>query len=343
MATIRGTARTETINGTTSSDTIYTGGGDDTVYGNGGNDHVIAYTGNVTVVMGGRYISQYTIVETGTGNDTIQLSTSVLNIVNSGEGNDTIYGTNSTEERITTGGGDDLVILGGGGKDTVSTGSGADTVNASGIYTSLDIDTSIGNDVVMLGNVIQTALVNVGDGDDVILLDQYPFGYNKIAGGAGFDIIAATQNNATLNIASISGIEMITSQGRAAFDITLDGGKYGDPAPSAGSVNVFDFSATQLVGVRSITGSSLNEAILMNGAYNGDNPALASNDRIASGGGDDLVHAGYGHDIIDAGTGNDTVYGGGGSDLFFTQAASASASTLTVMDFNGQFDVACPR
>jgi len=193
MATISGTAASETLNGTSGADTIRGYGGNDLINGNGGNDIIYGGAGNDTlnggtgndVLYGGRDNDTF-LFQTGGGQDTINgfAAGDVVKITGySGaalaqSGSNVIVALSSTD-RITFTNANILTVgaalqftsgSGGGGTGAITGTAGADVLTGTA-----------GNDVIKgLG------------GDDQLIGGA---GNDQLYGGAGDDWIRASAND----------------------------------------------------------------------------------------------------------------------------------------------------
>ncbi|BAZ50193.1 hemolysin-type calcium-binding protein [Nostoc sp. NIES-4103] len=225
-------------------------------------------------------------LETGSGNDTINVTY---------VGNAIIYG-NGGNDSITTGNGNDY-LYGGSGNDTLNAGAGNDTLGNS-IYGEA------GNDVL-----------NAGDGNDTIYASDGSLGVEQIDGGQGFDYLSLDNSAATSNLSvtytnstngtvsngttfkNIESLRLITGSGNDTINVTV-----------AGNAIIYGNG-----GNDSITTGNGNDN-LSGGAGNDTLNAGADNDALYGGAGNDSLNAGAGNDFLDGGDGNDVINGGNGDD-----------------------------
>lgn len=169
---------------------------------------------------------------------------------------------------------DNWMIIGKGGSDTLTGNAGNDTIIGG-----------LGNDIL-----------DGGPGDDVFI-DGLKDGVDNITGGAGFDRIIASADNAKIGLTAFGGIEEISANGHANVTIV-------------GSVNadVFDFSGVTLTNIVSINSGGGNDSVTGTALADTINGG-SGNDVLRGGGGDDVFLAGYqsGFDTYDGGTGTNVV------------------------------------
>ena len=184
-------------------------------------------------------------------------------------GND-ILQANSSENWVVDGlaGNDTITTL--GGKDVVTGGAGNDSIST-------------------------------GDGDDVIRFSGTGEGFDSVNGGDGNDRIEAGAKGTKIGLTSVTGIEVITSNGLASVSIV-----------GSTAANNLDFTAVTLSGIASING----------------------------GGGNDSIFGSAGADTIVGAVGADTLRGNGGADRFDYNVANDSKSSArdTILDFEDGID-----
>ncbi|WP_395678584.1 beta strand repeat-containing protein, partial [Inquilinus sp.] len=354
MATIFGTAASETIAGSSSSDTIY--GGPTTSPNGTGNDTVNAGNGS-DIVFGG---DGSDVLNGESNNDTLI----------GGAGNDTLNGGSSTDTA-------DYSQDGGTGAVTVNLATGTATDSFGNTDTLISIENIIGTS---LGDVFVS---NVTDDVD-----------NSFAGGAGVDSLsyAASTNSLTINLATgtatgnnigtddLSSIENITTgSGNDSFtasvasgvDNVFNGGTGTDSIIYsaatnalavdlvAGTVAAMGVGTDTLIAIENVTTGSGNDSFLanvtngINNSLNGGSgndtidysaatnaltinlstgsatgtgigtDTLTSFETVKTGSGNDVLTAasggstliaGAGTDQVTGGIGNDTLVGGAGND-----------------------------
>jgi Ca2+-binding RTX toxin-like protein len=194
-------------------------------------------------------------------------------------------------------------ITGTSGPDTLTGTINADTISGlAGNDTLLGLggdDTLVGgpgNDSLDGGEGSDTYLIGTSDGFDVF----------TDSGTTGTDMILATADFAVIGMMSgfspLSGIE------------TISAGNHTGVAILAGAAQTMDFSATTLVGISEIFGSTGADTIT-GSAGNDTIDGRYGPDTLHGGPGDDSLIGGAGMDTLDGGPGNDTLVGGGGNDV----------------------------
>jgi len=308
---IQGGAGVDRITGSAGDDIISGGGGLDILYGGGGDDTFIVRTANgFTRFNGGT--GNNTIVA---GNDSVQIRiqsvVAVQTISSGGFSGVTIAGQGDSDyfdftnvtldgiEAINGNTGDDTII-GSAGDDFINGGVGNDRLLGG-----------IGNDTIDGGS--GNNALNGGAGDDVFLVSTKT-SLNSYLGGAGFDTISASADDAVilLDTGSLSGIEAITSGGFS--NVTIAG---------TANANTIDLRAVAVgdFEIAAINGNDGNDTIYgsnanVNTGASGTDTIFggSGDDRIFGGSGDDTIDGGLDFDYLDGGVGFDTVNGGAGDD-----------------------------
>lgn len=308
-------------NGTSAADMFVVASADDwTISGLAGND-VIVTLGGIDTIRGGTGDDS---IATGGGDDTVLVTgaTDGFDAVDGGEGEDRIIATAANTF---------IGLRSISGVETISSGEFAgvsilgsamdDVLDFTGvIFVGLSkIDGGAGND--MLVGTAGDDLIVGGAGDDRLDGsagdDRFGIlvgaGSDHFLGGAGIDRILASADNAVIGIASLSGIEAISSNGRTGITIA---GTAGD--------DVLDFSAITLSGIGRINAGTGNDIIT----------GSAGADVIAGQGGDDILFGAGGNDVFEISTGGgiDTIDGGAGFDTIRFIAASATLTWTGVTD-----------
>ncbi len=386
----------DTLAGGTNSDTMYGGAGDDrfvinpgdgsdTLVGGAGEDRVdfSGFTTNVTANFSGTgsgsvsssagttTFSQTEVLQTGSGNDTINGSGGA-EIIETGAGNDRFFG----------GGGTDLAY-GGAGNDSFDGGADSDTLfGGDGNDTLLG---SAGTDLLSGGD--GRDLLEGGDANDTLIGGA---GADTMFGGTGLDIVDYSASDAavSINLRTMTGAgghaEGDVYQGvdgviGSAFDDTIIG--FDDEGSSSADFyfNFFEGGAGNDVlegrgGSDALFGGADNDTVLGgdgndtvdggegNDVLSGDagNDTMSGgagtdtlsggtgNDALDGGSGADLLDGGAGNDGVAGGIGNDTIFGGAGNDTLtggagrdvFAFAAGSGADVVTDLDLtlvDGQF------
>jgi len=380
---IEATVYNDAVAGLAGNDYISTGAGNDTVNGGDGNDVIVGGTGSdllaggagddvfliagsdsgydrfqgdagIDTIQGGasddvirvnNFSGAYTVekIDGGLGtnilagtqyNDTVDLSaTELVNIasIDGGLGNDTVTGS----------AGDDTII-GGTGSDLLAGGAGGDVFLIAGSDSGYDrFEGDAGIDTIQ-----------GGAGDDVIRVNNFSGAYTveKIDGGLGFNILAGTQYNDTVdlsgtelvNIASLDGgLGNDTLIGSSGSDVIvggtgsdlLAGGAGDDVFLIAGSDSGYDRFAGD-AGIDTIQGGAGDDVIRVNnfsGVYTVEkidgglgNNILAGtqyNDTIDLSAAELVniasIDGGLGNDTITGSVGNDAMDGGAGNDMLY--------------------------
>ena len=249
--------------------------------GSNRNVEIVSHAAEVEIMVGGvmtaNASAQQVFVETGSGNDTIEVmvdpgAPEIDVQIDAGAGNDNIIG----------GGGDDM-ITGGPGADTIRGGGGNDTlVSDEGDDT---LDGGDDNDVYTIIGFSDKVIVD-GNGDDTLNFEEV-----SVVGGSGVDGISLdlsmTAQQTVFNNAGIIG------------RVTLQGTLENVVGTSAKDVIKGNSQANRLFGGPgddSIEGSGVDDTLL------------------GGEGGDTIIGSTDGSTSIDGGTGDDTIYGSGGLD-----------------------------
>ncbi|RMG37914.1 MAG: hypothetical protein D6725_08195 [Planctomycetota bacterium] len=227
----------------------------------------------------------------GAGDDTL-LGGGADDSVSGEAGDDLLYGN----------GGDDRV-WGGAGKDTVSGGPGQDMLNGQGGWDML-METGLSGTVVLRDDVLSGAAI-----DTLMGIERA-----KLAGGAGNDVLDATQ---------FSGPVRLLGQGG---NDTLIGGRSRDVLLGGDGDDRIDARAT----VTPSTGGGKMPADFADGG--------AGDDTLIGSAGADVLRGGPGRDRIYGGAGDDRLSGGDGADFLNGQGGmnmlveTDIAGTVTLTD-----------
>ncbi len=251
---------------------------------------------------------EYFEINTGSGNDTINLSAANNVLVNSGAGNDVVMAGAGSDELYGEQGDDTLdggvgndyldggagndILNGGAGDDYLNTGTGVDTVVGGTGNDTLRLDrTTVTTDLTLTINYsssnsgtvsdgttfreVEKVYINTGSGNDLI---DIATATNQIGvfGGAGNDVITAGAGNDSL-------------YGQEGND-TINGGD----------------------GIDRIDGGDGDD--ILNGGAGDDYGGLYDGGGLYGGAGNDILDGGAGNDYLDPGTGVDTIIGGTGYD-----------------------------
>lgn len=291
-AQIAGTDTANTLNFSTITLTNIAG-----LYGLGGNDVITGSTGNNTIIGG----AGNDTLSGGNGDDTFRYDggDEGFDALNGGANSDTVQAsTSGVTIGLTSITG--VEVISGYGDTIIQGSTAANTLNFSAIAVSgiAMIDGGAGNDVItgsigddMIRGGAGNDTLNGGEGNDIFYVNGTAEGTDLYTGGNGHDQLVAQGDNTTIGLGtSISGIELITSQGYANVKISGTTG-----------ADVWDFTSTVLDGITS----------------------------IASGAGIDNITGSGGDDVILGGASGDTLNGGAGIDTL-SYAGSATAVTINL-------------
>jgi len=264
-----------------------------------------------TIQSGGTALN---VTGTGTNNDAM-IGGSSSDVLNGGSGNDFLYGGGGADT-LTGGIGDD-VLTGGTGNDVLQGGTGYDTY----VWHPGDGNDQISDAREADGKVHGIIQIDNGQGQNILVAGAYMQQgssevWRKIQpdGSAGLTITHAGQW--TLTLADGSSLVLRDFQDgdfginlHESLNITTSRTIVGDLAPLSGSSNQYD--PLGYIIERNVRIDALGNVITNTGFplptrrdYLYDS---AGNDRIQSGGGDDIINSDKG--------GNDILEGGSGSDL----------------------------
>ena len=216
-----------TVAGTALSATIGGGGGNDTV------NAVIKVATASTVAGGG-------------GDDTVTITLSAAQAsfiggdngdmsLNSYDGDDLITGVmvNGSGNTVFAGGGNDTLNLqlSGMDNDRIALNLGDDSLALTGQLKGLTIEAGAGNDSVTIALTGISGSYTLGGGDDSITFSQGMSGAMVSAssyGGAGADVLAATEGNSAAAYGLTFGFNAYTDSTAAGFDSIQVGDGSGD-------------------------------------------------------------------------------------------------------------------
>lgn len=349
LATITGTAASESLTGTALADTISGLAGDDTLIGGLGIDSMIGGLGSDTYYVD--HIGDKVVESAGQGVDWVFATVDFTLLANvehlvlqgtavNGTGNGSanqIIGNASGNNLLGMAGNDS--IWGGGGNDTIDGGTGSDVMYGGG-----------GDDQYFVDSSTDSVIEHAGEGTDRVFtaLSSYTLSANvenlfQMAG-------AVTGSGNALNNRLTGNGSANTLYGLAGND-TLDGGigadklyggqgndlYYVDSAAEWVIENLGEGIDTVVTSVNFTIGNNVENIILNPGAVNVSGNYMdnfiygnAASNRIICGSGSDSVHAGAGNDTINSGTGGDYFY--------FETALNAATNVDTIEDFFGVSD-----
>ncbi len=253
-------------------------------------------------------------IDTGAGNNSINLSLAMPVAIDCGAGNDTIV-SGSGDDSINAGDGDNS-ITSNAGKDLIASGDGNSAINAGD-----------GDDTISTNSGNQT--VDGGAGNDLITCGP---GNNSVTGGSGADIIQLREGNQF--VSGGDGNDIIYTYDGAD---TVDGGP-GDDDLRAGNGDNLVTGGDGKDGIRAGTG---NDSLYGNGGYDtihsGEGSDLVNGgggkDRLFGQQGSDRLYGGANSDQIDGGPGNDRMFGGAGNDKLFGGPGSDQLTGNAGQDF----------
>lgn len=300
--TIRGGPGNDFINGGTGSDSIDGGLGQDTLEVDRNVSEPVTINGLPTL-PGTTYtgIECFEII-TGTGDDTISLTTSVGDTILSGAGNDS----------ISAGSGNDW-IDGETGNDTMAGGLGDDTFYIDSAGDLVTEASSAGTDLVKtmvsgytlaanVENLILSGAVisGIGNGEHNQLTGNSAA--NSLTGGAGHDTLNGSSGNDTL--AGESGDDVY------AIDVLTDTVTEGSNA-GTDRVHASVTGYTLPVNVENLT---LNGSVIA-GTGNSSPNYLTGNAAA------NVLNGAGGNDTLNGGAGDDSLNGGANDDTYLVDAA----------------------
>jgi hypothetical protein len=231
----------EAVQGAFLTRTLYTGDGDDNVRiytQNDGLVHVIV-NGKDTWSGTQKDFSRLRI-DTGAGNDSVQIWSVDDAKIDSGDGNDSVYTSHSSGGQIDTGDGND-VVESFNSNGQIDTGSGTDHVQLGGSDERGDrnlVNTGSGNDVVDVRNSFENK-IDTGSGNDSVYLghDRYTAyaDYNQVNTGSGDDYVQIARGDSNI---------VLTGDGDDTIDLSsrtekneIDTGQGDDKVDDSGEYN----------------------------------------------------------------------------------------------------------
>ena len=307
MNLVQGTSGNDTLNGTPGFDKIYGCGGDDTIYGWGGSDAIYAGDGNDSVSMPWTSfnLAAASVADGGAGQDSLSLTGTVTSptptlTLTYVTGFETINLTDGISVAVNDGNlaaGATLVVVNG-------------SVDASAV-TGFHLNYQGNGGGGLTERVTGTSL------SDTI------YGYGLLSGGAGDDVITAT-NGATLNGGDgndilRAGLYTTVMDGGAGDDI-LEGSNIGGVATASYVDATSGVTVSLLVSGPQNTGGAGTDTLSyiqnLTGSDFADTLTAASSGSILTGG--------SGNDFLIGGAGDDWFVGDAGLDTVSYQSASAA-------------------
>jgi Ca2+-binding RTX toxin-like protein len=343
----------DTITGSSGNDEIYTGTGNDTVNGGAGFDYVYLFrdsqTSNITINSSSFQQIEYIDARTGSGNDTIDLSSVGYAVIRAGagddsiigsSGNDTIY-TEAGKDTVNGGAGDDSIY---GGNpfvnsvvtgDSLTGGAGFDRVFITTPSTGFNLTyTNVNNGTFTDGGIIKEIeglYVQGGSGDDNINAPAASYvsllgfdGNDTLTGGIGNDNLDGGNGNDILNGGAgddniSTGTGNDTVNGGAGVDRILI-----DRQNAILNIVISSSSLQQVEVINAKTGSGNDTIDVSSALISTQVEAGAGDDTITGSSGNDVITMGAGNDIVNAGAGIDTLFGGTGNDAYTIDNTSDS-------------------
>ncbi len=301
---------------------------------------------NISISGGDSLFPLDLTVNSGNGNDTINLSDWLLDStvngganddlitggnksdkvdsIDGGDGNDTITGGlgddtllgNLGDDSILGGGGDDF-IDGGDGKDTLLGEAGIDIINGGVGDDSIDggadddrVNGGVDNDIVSGGDGLDTVLGDVGNdvlnGGNDVDTLIGGFGDDTMSGDAGNDSIEGLGGDDVIRYTT-NPLDLSAQNDH----ITLTSTRLSIKRPTTEVefdlvTNTEKAELTAGSGNNKIEASTFGGSVTMNG--------LGGNDTLLGGTGSDSMTGGTGNDTASGGIGFDTINGGDGND-----------------------------
>ncbi|MBN9243458.1 MAG: VCBS domain-containing protein, partial [Mesorhizobium sp.] len=287
------------------------GGGSDTIYASntsntiinidgGGNDVFHGSSTDTTYRLSNNSAGATTVLDGGTGIDTIVLQQAGTNLVLSGNFN------------------------AGGNTDANSNSVEAITGTASGNAVSTLFGDGGANTLDFRGTVLTNVAINAGGGNDTVYVSQVSPGSISYNGGAGIDtLVIALTPDQLLNTGLLAQISALTPGAGVNGSVT-------DPSLS------FSAASFEAIELQAQIGGALvllnNLHVLMGTAGHDSGPpnnppALIVTDHLDDSwaiyggpGGDDVLRGGNANDILAGGVGIDVVDGRDGSDTYLMGA-----------------------
>ena len=212
--------------------------------------------------------------------------------------------------------------------------------------------------VVMITQVDGLSIVGDPDMESILIADSNPSSTQTMTGSSGDDFFIVEHDSPVEITDDTGGFDTILPSMEtnlnpfglrliSGFDTDsdierIDGSMYPnnvDIRPGESGV-YWDFSETELAGIRQVLGSGSADSIvgsegadtIIGGAGDDVIDGGGGDDSIAGGAGDDVIMGGADNDVLEGGTGNDTLFGGDGDDLLIGSTTSDQTST---QEFNG--------
>jgi Ca2+-binding RTX toxin-like protein len=321
---LEGGAGNDTLNGGTGNDNIQGGDGDDTVVWNagGGNDDVRGGSGRDTFVVTTSDVAQQTVRITAASGGRL-----VVTVEGAGGGVTTLQ---SIEDlKFVVGSGGATIVVGPGvvlPPLNIAGSDGANVIDQSASNQSASIDAGSGDDVVLGGSAVDT--IRGGGGHDVI---DAGGGADSVDGGTGDDRVVWATGDGSDVVQGGDGVDELDVSLSATGASTLQVG-----ADAAGNVILTNNSGERItadgiedlvinasaggstVTIGSLAGTDVAQSTIhfVGGAGADTFDASAADRRVEAqgNGGDDTLLGGSAGDLLEGGANNDTLRGNGGDD-----------------------------
>lgn len=235
-------------------------------------------------------------VETGNGNDTISATNITSTVTIDSGGATSTNETNDDGDEIVAFGGDSINVEAGGDVD-VSTGTSSGPIPGVDFGDGTPVNYDDGEDSISISSTKGDVTVDSGDRNDSVTITSAIDA--DVSGGNGRDEITVSGVHSA-DIDGGSNNDSITVS--ADTTVTVEGG--------TGTDNIRVEDATHA----EVRGGTGDDNIDTYGADEADVFGDDGHDYIRTGNGDDTVHGGVGQDTIYGGGGTDTLYGGSDSD-----------------------------
>ncbi|MBW6507703.1 MAG: calcium-binding protein [Rhodobacteraceae bacterium] len=289
---INGGGGNDVLGGGIGNDTIFGGTGADTINGGDGDDVIVfdidGNNGGNDVVSGGAGFDTLAIIDTGIGNETLNVVFNGARLTQVEGGGSIAADVESITADLAGGTGDALVYSATSAAVTVDLGAGT----ASGFTSIASIEnvTGTNNADVLTGNAANNALTG-GSGNDTLTGGA---GNDNLNGGAGTDR-AVFANAAAAHSFALNGTNLVVT-GAEGTDTLI-------------SIEQLQFGATVYSAATNalVQGTNGNNNAVNGGANSELILGFNGNDVINGNGGNDIIFGGAGNDTINAGAGDDTI------------------------------------
>lgn len=352
---IEGGEGDDVLTGTRDQDTLWGHGGNDILRGEGGPDTLVGHAGNDQLFGGDDNDS----LTGGEGDDLLYGGAGDDGLSDPDGGNDSLWGEDG-DDHLTVNRHrnqqETLFLSGGAGNDDIRVAVFDPNGGGYGHATVLGGD---GDDQVWVTGQVN-ATVDLGDGNDWLMIGGSGTGAYTISLGTGHDVIEFSGSRPGPTTITDFGVGEMGDR----IDLLRSLGSFGVAAPP--DVNPFHSGAAQLIQVGAdvhVMMGGYSGLILKNVAlssltasnFSGCDPAggagfpganffggaqgeqiwgswgddridgMAGDDNLFGHSGDDLIMGGAGNDLLNGGRGDDVLHGGDGRDTFEEGGAAGSA------------------